>query len=79
MDDIAVALEHVNLLDGLDGLDVELLQRLLELLVIAGRSDGALLLGSAGSSLATARRLGLLACEIISTDGGIGCTAGGWR
>lgn len=40
MDDVAVALEHVDLLDGLDGLDIQLLEGLLELLVItsgAGR------------------------------------------
>ncbi len=57
MDDVAIALEHVNLLNGLDGLDIELLQRLLELLVVTRGSDGALLLGSSGSSLATARLL----------------------
>jgi hypothetical protein len=34
VDDVAVALEHVDLLDRLDGLDVELLERGLQLLVI---------------------------------------------
>lgn len=34
VDNIAVLLEHVDLLDGLDGLDVQLLQRRLQLLVI---------------------------------------------
>jgi hypothetical protein len=34
VDDIAVRLEHVDLLDGLDGLDAELLQRGLQLLLI---------------------------------------------
>ena len=34
VDDVAVLLEHVDLLDGLDGLDVHLLQRGLQFLVI---------------------------------------------
>lgn len=34
MDHIAVLLEHVNLLDGLDGLDIELLERSLQFLVV---------------------------------------------
>jgi hypothetical protein len=34
VDDVAVALEHVDLLNGLDGLYVELFQRSLELLVV---------------------------------------------
>lgn len=34
VDDVAVALEHVDLLNRLDGLDVELLQGALELLVV---------------------------------------------
>jgi hypothetical protein len=34
VDDIAVRLEHVHLLDGLDGLDIELLQRGLQLLLV---------------------------------------------
>lgn len=38
MDDIAVALEHVNLLNGRDGLSVELLEGLLKLLVVTARS-----------------------------------------
>src|SRR5689334_795835 len=53
VDDVAVALEHVDLLDGLDGLDIELLQRLLELLVVAGRARGRALHLSPGSTLAT--------------------------
>lgn len=57
MDDVAIALEHVDLLDGLDGLDVELLQRLLELLVIAGRARGRTLDLSPGSTLATIRHM----------------------
>ena len=43
MNDVAVRLEHVDLLDGLDRLGVELLKRLLELLVVgAGPGGGAL-------------------------------------
>jgi hypothetical protein len=34
VDDVSVALEHVDLLDRLDGLDVQLLERGLQLLVI---------------------------------------------
>ena len=37
MDDIAVLLEHVHLLNRLDGLHVEFLQRCLQLLVIGAR------------------------------------------
>lgn len=47
VDDVAVALEHIDLLNRLDGLRVQLLQRRLELLVIVGVScDVALLLVS---------------------------------
>ena len=38
MDDVAVVLEHVDLLDGLDGLHVHLLQRGLQLLVVGART-----------------------------------------
>jgi hypothetical protein len=34
VDDVAVFLEHVDLLDGLDWLDVQLLERRLQLLVV---------------------------------------------
>jgi hypothetical protein len=37
VDDVAVALEHVDLLDSLNGLDVELLERGLKLLVVGAR------------------------------------------
>lgn len=53
MDDVAVALEHVNLLDSLDGLDVDLLQGLLKLLVIGTGPSGSSLDLSPGSALAT--------------------------
>ena len=34
MDDISITLEHVDLLNGLDGLDVQLLESSLELLLV---------------------------------------------
>lgn len=37
VDNIAISLEHVDLLNGLDRLDVELFQRRLELLVVDPR------------------------------------------
>lgn len=52
MDDVAVRLEHVDLLNGLDGLDVELLQGSLELLVVGGGARGRTLHLAAGSALA---------------------------
>lgn len=57
MDDVSVLLEHVDLLDALDGLDVQLLESGLELLVIgAGVADDLLDL-AAGSTLATVKLL----------------------
>ena len=53
MDDVAVALEHVHLLDGLDGLNIDLLEGGLELLVIASGAGRRSLDLSAGSTLAT--------------------------
>jgi hypothetical protein len=55
VDDVAVALEHVHLLNCLDGLDIELLEGLLELLVIASGPGGGALNLSPGSALATIR------------------------
>lgn len=53
MDDVAVLLEHVDLLDALEGLDVQLLKGGLELLVVGtGVADNLLDL-TAGSTLAT--------------------------
>lgn len=50
MDDVAVLLEHVNLLDSLDGLNVHLLQGGLELLVVgAGRLVDSLGLAAGGT------------------------------
>lgn len=56
MDDVAVRLEHVDLLDGLDRLGVELLQVGLELLVIVVGASRRTLDRSSGSSLSTAQR-----------------------
>lgn len=53
MDHVSVLLEHVDLLDGLDGLDVHLLECRLELLVVgAGRLVDLLHL-AAGGTLST--------------------------
>lgn len=53
MDHIAVLLEHVDLLDALDRLNVHLLQRRLELLVIGARGLVDLLDLAARSTLAS--------------------------
>jgi hypothetical protein len=53
VDDVAVALEHVDLLNSLDGLDVELLERTLELLVVGASVPLDLLDLPAGSTLAS--------------------------
>ena len=55
MDDVTVVLEHVDLLDGLDGLHVHLLQRGLQLLVVGAgtlvRFLGELAAGGAFASV----------------------------
>lgn len=53
VNDIAVLLEHVDLLDGLDGLDVHLLQGSLKLLVVGASGLVDLLDLTAGSTLAS--------------------------
>ena len=53
VDDVSVLLEHVNLLDGLDGLDVHLLQGGLELFVVGTGGLVDLLDLAAGSTLAS--------------------------
>ena len=55
MDDVAVALEHVDLLYRLDGLNVHLLERSLELLVVCARRLVHLLDGPPGSTLASVK------------------------
>lgn len=50
VNDVAVSLEHVHLLNSLDGLDVQLLKSGLQLLVVVGTAgDVALLLVSRGA------------------------------
>ena len=56
MDDVAVRLEHVDLLNGRDGLDVHLLESGLELLVVTTTGSVDLLDLSSGSTLATVYR-----------------------
>ena len=56
VDDVAVRLEHVDLLNGRDGLDVHLLEGGLELLVVTTAGSVDLLDLSSGSTLATVRR-----------------------
>lgn len=57
VNDVAVALEHVDLLDGLDGLDVQLLKRGLELLVVGASGPVDLLDLPAGCALSTIAQL----------------------
>jgi hypothetical protein len=52
MDDVSVTLEHVDLLNGLDGLHIELLEGALELLVVGAGAFVDLLDFPAGSALA---------------------------
>jgi hypothetical protein len=60
VDDVSVALEHVDLLNGLDGLYVKLLQRGLELLVVGTGALVDLLDLPAGSALASAHPISLM-------------------
>lgn len=53
VDNVAVRLEHVDLLNGRDGLDVHLLEGSLELLVVTTAGSVDLLDLSSGSTLAT--------------------------
>ena len=53
MDDVSVALEHVDLLNSLDGLDIELLERGLKLLVVGAGALVDLLDLPARSTLAS--------------------------
>jgi len=53
VNDISVALEHVDLLNGLNRLYIELLQRLLQLLVVSGGPGGCPLDLPSWGSLAT--------------------------
>jgi hypothetical protein len=53
VDDVAILLEHVDLLNSLDGLDVQLLEGGLELLVVGISGAVDLLDLAAGSALAS--------------------------
>jgi hypothetical protein len=53
VNDVAILLEHVDLLDGLDWLDVQLLQRSLQLLVVGTGGLVDLLRLPSGGALAT--------------------------
>lgn len=55
VDDVAVLLEHVDLLNTLERLDIQLLQSILQLLVVDGGVADNLLDLTAGGTLATAR------------------------
>lgn len=68
VDDVAVRLEHVDLLDGLDGLDVHLLEGSLQLLVVGARGSDDLLDLSSGRSLATVcyPRSANVPCHLLS-------------
>lgn len=56
MEDVAVRLEHVDLVNGLDGLGAELLEAGLELAVVGSGAGGGALDLAAGGTLATVRR-----------------------
>ena len=56
MDHVAILFEHVDLLNGLDGLHVHLLQRRLQLLVVGARALVNLLHLPPGRALPTADR-----------------------
>jgi hypothetical protein len=64
VDDVSVFLEHVDLLDGLDGLHVHLLQGGLELLVVGTGGLVDLLDLAAGSALASV--LGNIISSVVS-------------
>lgn len=68
MNDVAVALEHIDLLDGLDGLDVQLLKRSLELLVVGAGALVDLLDLPAGCTLAAITVLALIMMPSISSS-----------
>lgn len=57
VNDVAIRLEHVDLLDSLDGLSAELLQGLLKLLVVGARAGGSTLDLSPGGALSTIKSL----------------------
>jgi hypothetical protein len=69
VDNVAVRLEHVDLLNGRDGLDVHLLEGGLELLVVTTAGSVDLLDLSSGSTLATVfRNTSVSVCARISSE-----------
>ena len=66
MDNVAVRLEHVDLLNGRDGLDVHLLEGSLELLVVTTAGSVDLLDLSSGSTLAAVYRVTSVSARISS-------------
>jgi hypothetical protein len=77
VDDVAVLLEHVDLLNSLDGLDVQLLEGGLELLVVGIGGAVDLLDLAAGSALASigGGKKSLLVGVVLDHVDGVWC---GW-
>jgi hypothetical protein len=63
VNDVAIRLEHVDLLNGLDGLGVQLLEGLLKLLVIGTGAGGRTLDLASGGTLST-KQVSWLAADI---------------
>ena len=68
MDDLAVLLEHVNLLDGRNRLSIDLLEGVGELGLFAGRVLASLLDLSADGTFATNAGLGLELGQFLSVN-----------
>jgi hypothetical protein len=69
VNDVAITLEHVDLLDGLDRLGVQLLESGLELLVIIGAAGDIALLLVSGSTLSTWQTKSYQPCDSFQSDG----------
>jgi hypothetical protein len=67
MDDVSVGLEHVDLLNCLDRLDIELLERSLQLLVVHSSTLMDLLHLPSRCTLSTIRAVCQLICTLRST------------
>lgn len=68
MDDLAIFLEHVDLLDGWDGLGINLLQGVGKLSLLAGRVLAGLLDLSAHGAFATNAGLRLQLGQLLSIN-----------
>jgi hypothetical protein len=64
VDDVSVSLEHVDLLNSLDGLDIELLERCLQLLVVHPRALVYLLDLSSRCALSTIAGMSAFLCFV---------------